>query len=158
MEDCHDILRMSNPPTPSAPPPAPPSPSPGYPPYPPYPWYPSPPSRDHTALIIVIIVLVVAALIVVPAVLYVMVSGLTSGPEEVDYPALLTPELTNGNATISIGSASPEFSPERLEIVLRANTSLSAVDVPPSDESVLVNMTDYGFRLTWLDHNLDGIV
>ncbi len=75
---------MSGPP-PTAPtgpqgsPPAwPPAPGPGYGsfPYPP----PPPKKRDHTALIIVIVVLVLIVPTVLGAILYVMVSGLISGP------------------------------------------------------------------------------
>lgn len=148
-------------PPPTAPPPAgPPPPYGPYPPYPPYPYYAPPPQRDNLALIVVIVVVAIVALSVVFAViLYVMVSGLLTGPG--GGPRILFGPIdqTGGNATILIIVPSGTIAPNSLRFSLATNGSASTnQDLPPPDGSVVVAAGTYTLRVFWLDGRNDGLL
>lgn len=154
---------MAQPPTPppSGPPPTGPAPPYGpYPSYPPYPYYAPPPQRDNLVLIIVIVVIVVVVLsIVSAAILYVMVSGLLTGPGGGPRILFGPVDQTGGNATILIIVPSGSIAPGSLRFSLVANGSASPLrDLPPPDGSVAVVAGTYTLRMFWLDNRNDGLL
>lgn len=106
---------------PGSPPAWPPAPAPGYGsfPYPP----PPPKKRDHTALIIVIVVLVLIIPTVLGAILYVMVSGLISGPGSTPKIIAITISRSTDqtNWTLLITSASGGFTTAGTFLTVRSS-------------------------------------
>jgi len=148
---------------PATPPPGPPGPGPSSPPpygppYFPYPYYQPPPKRDNVALIIVlVVVLFVLVPVVLAAILYVMVSGLITGPTPgmiVDFGVV---DQTGGNATLRVFGASREVNPSELRLRLEENGSSSGLaGMPAPDGSVALAIGTTTYRVLWLDQDRDS--
>ncbi len=146
---------------PATPPPGPPGPgpSPPYgPPYFPYPYYQPAPKRDNVALIIVlVVVLFVLVPVVFAAILYVMVSGLITGPTPGMIADFGVVDQTGGNATLRVFGASREINPSELRLRLEENGSSSGIaDMPAPDGSVGLAIGTTTYRVSWLDIDRDS--
>ena len=99
-----------------------------YPPVPPGPPYGyMPPRPDHTALIVVVVIIVVIAAVALPAILYVMVSGLIGGPNPTGKPTVtLTVTKITVGVSILVAGIEPPVAPSNFKVNIQ-NTTSSAV-------------------------------
>jgi hypothetical protein len=132
---------MAAPPIPPQWPYAPPYPAPY--PYPP-PWYP-PPKKDESKLALIIIVVVVVVIVVpmvLAAVLYVMVSGLIGGPNEVSPSVTFTTSTACGPTCwqFSVAGISTSASLGEFRVALLVNSTslgiLPLADGPLQDDGL----------------------
>lgn len=143
-----------------------------YPPPGAYPGYfapPVPPRRDHTLLIVVIVIVVVVAVSAISVVfLYIMTSGLISGPgPSKPVVAFSTPSVSAGTATLTVAGASQavSYTNFRMNLGMDAGTGmmygtampLSGSNTPMS-MSMTMGMTMYSFQVMWNDRDASGTI
>jgi hypothetical protein len=128
-------------------------------PYAPYPAY-LPPRKDNTVLIVVIVVVILVGSLILPAILYIMVSGLLETPS----PVLSKPTVVlavakiTGGVTILVAGIQPASSPSSFEGNIQNASNMAtgaAVPMPTvSGTSVSVSVSAVNFTITW--NNVGG--
>ncbi len=131
-----------------------------YPPaYPPPTTY-VPPKKDNTVMVIVVIVIVVIVLsVALPAILYVMVSGLIGNGPPITKPTVtLTVTKITGGVTILVAGIQPSVPPSDFKVNIMNATSLATgtpVAMPSaSGSTVQVAVSGVTFTTRW--NNVGG--
>ena len=103
-------------------------------------------------------ILMVAITVVLAAVLYVMVSGLLTGPGPTKpFVTFSTAQLVQGNATMSVAQVSQTVSPSNYRLNLQVGASTGAAQAMPSSgsyASITIGGTTY--RIWWTDIGGEG--
>ncbi len=136
-----------------------------YPPaYPPVANYP-PPKKNNTVMIIVVIVIVIIVVsVALPAILYVMVSGLIgNGPNLTAKPAVtLTVTKITGGVSILVAGIVPSTNPSNFKVNIENATDLATgtpVAMPTvSGTSVQVVVSGVTFTIRWNNIGGSGVV
>ena len=103
-------------------------------------------------------ILMVAITVVLAAVLYVMVSGLLTGPGPTKpFVTFSTAQLAQGNATISVAQVSQTVAPDNYRVNLQVGaTPGTAVAMPTSGNSASVTVGGTTYRVYWTDIGGEG--
>ncbi len=136
-------------------------------PYPPPATY-IPPKKDNTLTIVVVLVIVVLVLsVALPAILYVMVSGLigsgprTGGPLSKPTVTLTVNKITGG-VSILVAGIQPATPPPDLKVNIQNFTSSEAGSAMPmptaSGTSVRVSVSGVSFTIEWNNPGGSGVL
>jgi len=126
------------------------------------PTYPMPAKSSDAALVVLLVVILLVAIVVLPAVFYVLVSGLISGPG-LSKPVVMfgTPTATPDGELIPVASATPGVSPTNYRINLRYEGTIGiAVAAPRTLAPSYLNITGVAgfFQVSWTDIGGDRIL
>ncbi len=127
-------------------------------PYPPPATY-FPPKKDNTVMLVVLVVVIIVIAVALPAILYVMVSGLIStGPMTYKPTVTLTVAKITGGVSILVAGMQPSTPPSDFKVNIQNGTSLAAgssVALPTaSGSSAQVTVSGVTFTIRW--NNVGG--
>lgn len=99
-------------------------------------------------------ILMVAITVVLAAVLYVMVSGLLTGPgPSKPFVTFSAAQLASGNATISVAQVSQTVAPSSYRVNLQVGTNTGTAQAMPTSSGSFASVTVGGttYRIYWTD-------